>query len=99
MTLMNIIPHNKENGDDIKAYYSINNSMFIIQGIVVYVVYYSVTIICILDLAKIQMLRYNIKIVCFMFSTINGFIYALQALLLDWFILKFNGFNKGEIQL
>ena len=65
-----------------------------IQGIVVYTVYYQVCILGPIDMAKVWMLRSNVKVIGIFFCVLFGFTNAIQAIGLELLINHFVTTNK-----
>jgi hypothetical protein len=65
-----------------------------VQGVIVYTLFYQVCILCPIDMAKVWMLRSNIKVIGLFFCILCGFTTTIQSLFFEYFISKFVTTNK-----
>ena len=69
-----------------------------IQGVLVYTLFYQVCILGPIDMAKVWMLRSNIKVIGIFYCILCGFSYAIQSVVLEQVIRYLVTTNKEIIK-
>jgi hypothetical protein len=66
-----------------------------VQGVIIYTLFYQVCILSPIDMAKVWMLRSNLKVIGIFYCILCGFSNVLQALSFEYLIKEFVTTNKA----